>query len=45
VIIGVYSLLTQGRVMDITVIILTIAAIQITVMAMIADMIQKKNKV
>ena len=45
VIIGVYSLLTQGRVMDITVIILTMAAIQITVMAMIADMIQKKNKV
>ncbi len=45
VIIGVYSLLTQGRVMDITVIVLTMAAIQITVMAMIADMIQKKNKV
>ncbi|NIN65094.1 MAG: glycosyltransferase [Anaerolineae bacterium] len=45
VIIGIYSLLTQGRVMDITVIVLTMAAIQITVVAMIADMIQKKNKV
>lgn len=45
VIIGVYSLLTQGRVMDITVIVLTMASVQITVMAMIADMIQKKNKV
>ncbi len=45
VMIGVYSLLTQGRVMDITVIVLTMAAVQITVMAMIADMIQKKNKV
>ncbi len=45
VIIGVYSLLSQGRVMDITVITLTMAAIQIAVIAMIADMIQKKSKV
>jgi glycosyltransferase involved in cell wall biosynthesis len=43
--IGLYSLLTQGRVMDITVITLSIAAIQVGVLAMIADMIQKKNKV
>jgi hypothetical protein len=45
VIIGLYSLLTQGRVMDITVITLTMASLQIAVVAMIADMIQKKNKV
>jgi glycosyltransferase involved in cell wall biosynthesis len=43
--IGLYSLLTQGRIMDITVITLSIAAIQVGVLAMIADMIQKKNKV
>jgi glycosyltransferase involved in cell wall biosynthesis len=43
--IGIYSLLTQGRVMDITVITLTMAALQIAVVAMIADMIQKKSKV
>ena len=45
VIIGVYSLLSQGRVMDITVITLTMASLQIAVVAMIADMVQKKNKV
>ncbi|MGB3906452.1 MAG: glycosyltransferase family 2 protein [Anaerolineae bacterium] len=45
VIIGAYSLLIQGRVMDITVITLTMAALQITVVAMIADMIQKKSKI
>jgi hypothetical protein len=44
-IIGFYSLFAQGRVMDITVITLTMAAIQITVIAMIADMIQKKSKI
>lgn len=44
-IIGFYSLLVQGRVMDITVVTLTMTAIQIAVMAMIADMIQKKSKV
>lgn len=44
-IIGFYSLLTQARVMDITVITLTMASIQIAVIAMIADMIQKKSKV
>lgn len=44
-VIGLYSLLTQGRVMDITVITLTMAALQIAVVAMIADMIHKKNKV
>jgi glycosyltransferase involved in cell wall biosynthesis len=44
-IIGLYSLVTQGRVMDITVITLTMAALQIAVVAMIADMVQKKNKV
>lgn len=43
-IIGLYSLVTQGRVMDITVITLTMAALQIAVVAMIADMVQKKNK-
>ena len=45
VIIGVYSLLSQGRVMDITVIILAMASLQIAVVAMIADKVQKKNKV
>jgi len=45
VIIGVYSLLFQGRVMDITVITLAMASLQIAVVAMIADMVQKKNKV
>jgi hypothetical protein len=45
VIIGVYSLLSQGRVMDITVITLAMASLQIAVVAMIADMVQKKNKV
>lgn len=45
VLIGLYSLVVQGRVMDITVITLTMGAIQIAVVAMIADMIQKKNKV
>ena len=44
-IIGFYSLFTQGRVMDITVLTLAMAAIQIAVIAMIADMIQKKSKV
>ena len=44
-IIGFYSLLTQGRVMDITVITVTVTGIQIAVIAMIADMIQKKSKV
>jgi glycosyltransferase involved in cell wall biosynthesis len=44
-IIGFYSLFAQGRVMDITVITLTMAAIQIAVIAMIADMIQKKSKI
>jgi glycosyltransferase involved in cell wall biosynthesis len=44
-IIGFYSLFTQGRVMDITVITLAMTAIQIAVIAMIADMIQKKSKV
>jgi glycosyltransferase involved in cell wall biosynthesis len=43
--IGVYSLLSQGRVMDVTVITLTMASLQIAIVAMIADMIQKKNKV
>ncbi|HUS69416.1 MAG TPA: glycosyltransferase family 2 protein [Anaerolineae bacterium] len=43
--IGLYSLVTQGRVMDITVITLAMAALQIAVVAMIADMIQKKNRV
>jgi glycosyltransferase involved in cell wall biosynthesis len=42
--VGAYSLLSQGRVMDITVITLTMAALQIGVLAMIADMIHKKNK-
>jgi glycosyltransferase involved in cell wall biosynthesis len=42
--VGAYSLLAQGRVMDITVITLTMAALQIGVLAMIADMIHKKNK-
>ncbi len=42
--IGTYSLITQGRVMDITVLTLTMAALQIAVVAMIADMIQKKSK-
>lgn len=42
-IIGFFSLLTQGKVMDITVVTLTMAAIQIAVIAMIADMIQKKG--
>jgi glycosyltransferase involved in cell wall biosynthesis len=42
--VGGYSLLAQGRVMDITVITLTMAALQIGVLAMIADMIHKKNK-
>jgi len=45
IVIGAYSLLTQGEVMDITVITLSMAAIQIAVVAMIADMIQKKSKV
>jgi glycosyltransferase involved in cell wall biosynthesis len=45
VLVGLYSLITQGRVMDITVITLTMAALQITVVAMIADMVQKKSKV
>jgi glycosyltransferase involved in cell wall biosynthesis len=45
VVIGVYSLLSQGRVMDITVITLAMASLQIAVVAMIADMVQKKNKV
>lgn len=44
-VIGFYSLLAQGKVMDITVITLTMAAIQIAVIAMVADMIQKKSKV
>lgn len=44
VIVGVYSLVTQGRVMDITVITLTTAALQIAVVAMIADMVQKMGK-
>jgi glycosyltransferase involved in cell wall biosynthesis len=44
IIIGFYSLFTQGTVMDITVITLTMTAVQIAVIAMIADMIQKKNK-
>jgi len=44
-IIGFYSLFTQGRVMDITVITLTMTAIQIAVIAMIADMVQKKSKI
>jgi glycosyltransferase involved in cell wall biosynthesis len=44
VVIGTYSLVVQGRVMDITVITLTMAALQIAVVAMIADMIQKKSK-
>lgn len=43
--VGAYSLLAQGRVMDITVVTLTMAALQIAVVAMIADMIQKKSKV
>jgi glycosyltransferase involved in cell wall biosynthesis len=42
--VGAYSLLAQGRVMDITVITLTMAALQIGVLAMIADMIHKKNR-
>jgi glycosyltransferase involved in cell wall biosynthesis len=45
VLVGLYSLITQGRVMDITVITLTMAALQIAVVAMIADMVQKKSKV
>lgn len=45
VLIGVYSLLSQGQVMDVTVITLTMASLQIAIVAMIADMIQKKNKV
>ncbi|HUW96909.1 MAG TPA: glycosyltransferase family 2 protein [Anaerolineae bacterium] len=45
VVIGAYSLVARGQIMDITVITLTLAAIQIAVVAMIADMIQKKNKV
>ena len=45
VLIGTYSLVVYGRVMDITVITLTMAALQIAVVAMIADMVQKKNKV
>lgn len=44
-IIGFYSLFAQGRVMDITVITLAMASIQIAVIAMIADMVQKKSKV
>jgi glycosyltransferase involved in cell wall biosynthesis len=42
--IGTYSLMVYARVMDITVITLTMAALQIAVVAMIADMIQKKDK-
>jgi glycosyltransferase involved in cell wall biosynthesis len=42
--VGTYSLLAQGRVMDITVITLTMAALQIGVLAMIADMIHKRGK-
>jgi glycosyltransferase involved in cell wall biosynthesis len=45
VVIGTYSLVVYGRVMDITVITLIMAALQIAVVAMIADMVQKKNKV
>jgi glycosyltransferase involved in cell wall biosynthesis len=45
VVIGAYSLIARGQIMDITVITLTLAALQIAVVAMIADMIQKKNKV
>jgi glycosyltransferase involved in cell wall biosynthesis len=45
VVIGAYSLVARGQVMDITVITLTLAALQIAVVAMIADMIQKKDKV
>jgi hypothetical protein len=41
--VGTYSLLAQGHVMDITVITLTMAALQIGVLAMIADMIHKKG--
>jgi glycosyltransferase involved in cell wall biosynthesis len=44
VVIGTYSLVAKGRVMDITVLTLTVAALQIAVVAMIADMIQKKSK-
>jgi glycosyltransferase involved in cell wall biosynthesis len=44
VVIGTYSLVAEGRVMDITVLTLTVAALQIAVVAMIADMIQKKSK-
>jgi glycosyltransferase involved in cell wall biosynthesis len=44
VVIGAYSLLAQGRIMDITVLTLTVAALQIAVVAMIADMIQKKSQ-
>jgi glycosyltransferase involved in cell wall biosynthesis len=44
VVIGAYTLMAYGRVMDITVITLTMAALQIAVVAMIADMIQKKDK-
>jgi glycosyltransferase involved in cell wall biosynthesis len=44
VVIGAYSLVAEGRVMDITVLTLTVAALQIAVVAMIADMIQKKSK-
>jgi glycosyltransferase involved in cell wall biosynthesis len=44
VLIGTYTLLAYGRVMDITVLTLTMAALQIAVVAMIADMIQKKNR-
>ena len=45
VVIGAYTLVARGQIMDITVITLTLAALQIAVVAMIADMIQKKNKV
>ncbi len=45
IVIGFYSLLVQGKVMDITVITLTMAAIQIAVTALVADMIHKKSKV
>lgn len=45
VVIGAYSLVARGQIMDITVITLTLAALQIAIVAMIADMIHKKNKV
>jgi glycosyltransferase involved in cell wall biosynthesis len=44
-VVGFYSLVAYGRVMDITVITLAMAAVQIAVIAMVADMIQKKTKV